>query len=485
MSIVCRQQEISCLEKLLSSKKPEFLAVYGRRRVGKTYLIRCFFTEKEAVLFSVMGSKTGSYRDQIAHFTRRIGEVFLGGIVPQLPDSWDSCFILLTQAINKVARNKKIVIFMDELPWLATRRSGLLETLDYYWNQYWSMDKRIKLIVCGSSASWIINKIINNRGGLHNRVTETIHLKPFKLGEVEQYLLSNKINLTRKQIVELYLVTGGVPFYLDHVKRGFSANQIIESLAFNDRGLLLNEFDKLFSSLFDHSETYIEMIEVIAGNWSGIGQEELFRRLKLSSKGNTGLSRLRNLEDAGFVMSFTPHFHQRKGIYYRLVDEYSIFYCSWIAPLKRSKMSQAFESGYWRSISQTPRWFSWAGYAFEALCYQHLNQIRRSLSLSPTAVPNSWRYMPRRDSDQCGAQIDLLFDRDDGAISVCEIKYSRQSFVISKDYAEKLKQKLKVFRQVTRTDKQLLLVMIVANGLKHNKYSEDLVDAVVTLEDLF
>ena len=485
MNIASRYDEIKILEKILASKQPEFLALCGRRRIGKTFLIRQFFDKKSCVFFNVTGSKDGAFKDQIAHFTQRLGEVFLDGIIPQAGNNWDASFKLLTKAINNVPKNKKVVIFLDELPWLATRRSKLLGMLDYYWNQYWSFDKRVKLIVCGSSASWIIDKIINNQGGLYNRLTKSIYLKPFNLAETEKFLQSKKVKLTRKQIAEIYMVTGGVPFYLNQIEPGRSATQIIEDLAFTDRAILLNEFENLFSSLFDDGDAHIEIVKTIAANRYGIGQEKLFNQLTRTVKGNTGLKRLKALEDAGFILSYVPHFHKQRGIYYRICDEYTVFYLSWLAPLKQTKMKQALDKGYWKTLTQTPKWYSWSGYAFEAVCYKHLNEIRRTLGLPPTAIPNTWRYQPLKKEDGEGAQIDLLFDRDDDAITLFEIKHSTKPFVITKEYAAKLRRKIEVFKKVTKTDKQIFLVMIASNGVKKNAYSEELLDGVITLDDLF
>lgn len=485
MSIASRLPEIALLNKIYSSKKPEFLAIFGRRRVGKTYLIRSVFEKKKCIFFAATGLKDGLMTDQIANFTKRIGEVFLSGIMPQIKSNWNETFQLLNDLLNKQAKNKKIVIFLDELPWMATRKSKLLQTIDYYWNQYWSREPRVKLIVCGSSTSWIINKIINNTGGLYNRITETIHLKPFTLLETEEYLKLNSVKLNKKQITELYMVTGGIPYYLSKVEPGQSSVQAIESLAFDSKALLFNEFNNLFDSLFEHSDAYVEIVKCIVNYREGIGQEALFKKLKKTSKGKTGLKRLEDLEHAGFITSFIPHFHKKRGVYYRVTDEYALFYLYWIEPLKSTKMSAALRKGYWKTLSQTPKWYSWSGYAFEAICYKHLNQIRSALNLSLASIPNSWRYTPLTKKNELGAQIDLLFDRDDHSITICEIKFSNKLYDINKDYYQKLKQKVDVFIKVTGVKKQIFIAMISANGIKKNKYSAELVSGIVTLEELF
>jgi AAA+ ATPase superfamily predicted ATPase len=497
-SIICRESELKTLERIFNSEKSEFIAVYGRRRIGKTYLIRNFFEAKKCIFFNITGTQNGEYKDQLRHFNQRFGETFLKGLTPKLPTNWNDAFKALTELISQTPKNKKVVIFFDELPWLATKKSKLLETLDYYWNQYWSVDNRIKLIVCGSSASWIINKIINNKGGLHNRVTETLFLQPFTLSESARYLaLNNKVELPKKQIAEIYMTTGGIPYYLNRVEPGLSATEVIEKLAFRHKAFLLDEFDNLFSSLFEDSDSYIEIIKAIASNRFGIGQTELFKRLTQTSKGSGGLARLKSLEDAGFIMSFKPHFSKERGIYYRVIDEYTLFYLYWIAPLKETKMSHSLTRGYWQALTQTPTWFAWAGYAFEAICYKHLREIRYALDLSPLAIPNSWRHVPRKkiplesssdtesNDGPLGAQIDLLFDREDDAMTLCEIKYTKKPFSIDQNYAAVLENKIKVFKQQTRTKKQIFMALISANGVVHNDYLKSLNPRILNLEDLF
>ncbi len=484
-SLVGRDEEISTLQRLLDSNKPEFLALYGRRRVGKTYLIRQFFEKKEVIFFNVTGSKKGSRLNQLKHFTQQIGKVFYGGVSLAVPKSWDDAFDVLTEAINKQEKNKKIILFFDELPWMATKKSMLLQGLDYYWNQFWSNDQRVKLIICGSSASWIIHKVINNKGGLHNRITRKIFLEPFTLSETRKFLENQKIQLNNQQILMIYMVTGGVPYYLSYIEKGWSAAQIIEKLAFTQKSVLLEEFDNLFSSLFDHSEIYIQLIKVIANRRYGIGQRELLQNIGTAAMGSMGINALRELEETGFIISFIPHFHKRQGIYYRLIDEYTYFYLKWIEPIKNTLQRKSLDKGNWQAIQKTPEWHNWLGYAFEAVCYKHISVIRKALSISPDAVANSWRYVPRKDEKWRGAQIDLLFERKDDAITLCEIKYSDEPFTITKEYVEKLKRKINVFKEQTRTKKQLFLAFISANGLKNNYYSEEMVNGIVTLDDFF
>lgn len=483
--LVGRESESHTLEQFLGSNAPEFLAIYGRRRVGKTFLIRKFFEKKEVIFFDVTGAKEAPLKEQIKHFTKQIGETFYKNARLASGKNWDETFELLTDAIDNTDGTKKIILFFDEFPWMATKNSRLLQNLDYYWNQHWSKNERVKLIICGSSASWIIEKIVNNKAGLHNRLTRQIHLEPFHLFQTKKFLKNLSINLNNRQIVELFMVMGGIPYYLSKVEKNLSATQLIEKLAFKQKSFFLEEFDNLFSSLFSDANVFVDMIKTIASYRYGIGQEDLLKKMGTALQGKGGMEKLKALQDAGFIIDFRPHLHKTKGVYYKVIDEYCLFYFSWIVPIKSTLLKKGLLVGYWDKSKVKPGWHSWAGLAFEALCYKHLPQISQALALSPTAIPNAWRYVPRDKNDELGAQIDLLFDRDDDSITVCEIKYSDKPFVITKEYANKLKQKVEIFKRITKTTKQIFIVMIAANGIKPNQYSDELIDDVVILDALF
>jgi uncharacterized protein len=485
-ALIGRKAEQETLDNAYASKRPEFIALYGRRRVGKTFLIRqCFDTRDEAVFFNSTGTKDGALKEQIAHFSQSIGNAFFGGVTPKPASNWDRTFALLTQAMTSVPKSKKIVLFFDELPWMATKNSHLLQTLDYYWNQYWSNDGRIKLIVCGSSASWIIDKIINNKGGLHNRITRTIQLNPFDLPETAQFLAKQGLRFNPAQVLQLYMAMGGIPYYLAAIAKGSSAAQAIEKLAFRRSGLLLGEFDKLFSSLFADAAPYIELLRLIAATRHGIAIKDIVARSRRFSKGGRIADKLEDLKRAGFVLAFKPYQRAKKGIYYRVIDEYTLFYLDWIEPVKDTLQEQSLAAGYWQGLQQSAGWHAWAGYAFEAVCFKHLPAIRRKLEIPPTAITHSWRYVPAKSSKEDGAQVDLLFDRRDEVITLCEIKYSNKPFVIDKAYARTLETKARIFAAKTKTKKQIMTTMIAAHGVAENLYSDNLLVGTVTLDDLF
>ena len=483
--ILGRLKEKELLNRLLKSKNAEFLALYGRRRIGKTYLVRNFFEEASCVFFHVTGLQEGKLEEQLELFTKQIGATFYNGANLAPRKRWMEAFEDLTNAIQTLPKNKKVVLFFDEFPWMVTKKSKLLQALDYYWNRYWVNDPRLKLIVCGSSASWIIKNIINNKGGLYNRITYSLKLEPFTLGETRSFLKNKGIPLNPQQVLSLYLVLGGVPHYLSRLNKGKSAAESIDELCFQTNGLLFGEFENLFKSLFHESEIYLKLCRTIAKYRYGIGQAQLIKESQIPQGGRI-TQRLKELEDTGFIMSFIPYGHKEKGVSYKIIDEYTLFYFHWIEPHLSAIRKQDRISGYWLSKSKTPGWRSWAGYAFEAVCYKHLPLIRRALHIDPGAEVGTWRYTPKkRQPDEEGAQIDLLFDRPDGIITLCEIKYTEQPFAIDKAYAKNLLNKIEIYQKHTRTKKQIFIAMITSGGLKPTLYSEDLITQHVGLEDLF
>lgn len=485
--IIGRHQEQKILETAYQSNKAEFIAIYGRRRVGKTFLIKTFFDSKSSPFFYCSGLQDGKLNAQLKEFANQLGHCFYQGAPIAPAKTWMDALAELHRALSHaktmLKKGQKITLFFDELPWLASRRSGALEALDYYWNRYWSHESHIKLIVCGSAASWMIDKIINNKGGLHNRVTRTIQLEPFSLAETQVYLDHNGVKLNQTQILELYMALGGIPHYLSLMFKGKSSSQIIDELCFQKAGALVSEFDRLFSSLFTDGTAYALLIEQIAKHRYGIGQAALIKATKLPDGGSTK-NKLMALEQAGFIQAFIPHQHQDKGIYYKVIDEYCLFYLHWIKPHLNTIQKQSRIKGYWLAKQKEAAWKSWSGYAFEAICYKHISEIKTALHIAAGAEIGSWRYVPRLSS-QTGCQIDLLFDRADGVITLCEIKYNAQPFIIDKAYAKSLQNKLETYRKMTRTKKQLFLGMVTANGLKETMYSEEIVHAVITLDDLF
>lgn len=482
--IIGRVAEKKELEEIFQSKEAEFVAVFGRRRVGKTYLIRNFFEAKKCTYFQMTGVYKGSLKTQLDQFAKEIGVSFYQGASIKSAVNWMDAFEELHNSMQKVAKNKKIVLFLDELPWMATKKSGVISALEYYWNRHWSHDARIKLIVCGSAASWIIKKIIKNRGGLHNRVTQKMILKPFSLNETLFFFKSMGHEYSVQQVCKIYMVIGGIPFYLKQIKRNASIDENINTLLFDPVGSLFNEFDEVFLSLFNHSDQFKELIKIIGTFQQGVSRSVLEAKSKLTSNGGRLTHRLEDLENTGFIKSFIPYGHKKLGLFYKLSDEYCHFYLKWIEPIK-TVLKQGNTTKFWKKIVSTPEYYNWQGYAFENICYKHILQIRKALDLEDYSLASPWRYVPRTGTADKGAQIDLLFDRDNESITVCEMKYTESPFTIDKKYAEILKQKINVFKKITGTPKQIFMALISAKGIKQNKYSKSLVNHVVVLSDLF
>lgn len=481
--IIGRKQETALLENILTSKDAEFLAVYGRRRVGKTFLIREFFQSK-GIYVEFTGVKDGDKHHQLKIFTEKLSQTFYPTLQLKPPSNWHDALELLSDSLEKQPKSKKIILFFDELPWMATKKSGLLQAIDYYWNTRWSQWKRLKFITCGSAASWMLDHLINAKGGLHNRITQSLLLRPFNLRQTQEFLQSYGINFKPKQIVDLYLVMGGIPHYLKQVKRNHSVIQNIDRICFQQDGLLYQEFSRLYTALFEDPELSMRLVRTIAQYHYGVSKEDLVKKIGKTS-GGTFDKRLEELEISGFIQRFVPYGHKKRNQFFRVIDPYSLFYIFWIEDFSEKRRIASQKTSYWATASQTPAWYNWAGYAFENLCYQHIDELLIALNLTHIACKiGSWRLIAQpRLKEQQGAQIDLLFDRDDDTITLCEIKYSQHAFVIDKDYAKNLANKIHVFERHFNSKKQINLVLITASGLKNNIWSEDLVNQVITLED--
>lgn len=478
--IFARSKELKLLESLYLSGKAEFLTVYGRRRVGKTFLIREFF-KKKGLYFALTGIKNASPTKQLKNFAFEYERVFNLEQLPS-PKNWQEAFIHLTKAIETIKSTERIILFFDELPWLATPRSGFLEDLDHFWNRYISNDPRIILIVCGSAASWMIRKIICNKGGLHGRLTAQIRLLPFDLKETEEFLQLQGVTLNRKAIVDLYMAIGGVPKYLNYVKKGQSALQIVSHLCFH--GPLNDEFNELYAALFDNHHRHVNVVKTLSKHLGGLTKVDLAKATGLSVGGGMNMI-LEELEQSGFILATRCFGKQKKNILYRLVDEYSLFYLKWIQKSKEDNLTHPDEK-FWINLFNSSLGQSWAGYAFETLCFKHLLNIKKALGITGILTSaSSWVYKTPKQSTEKGTQIDLLIDRADHCINLCEIKYCNEEFVINKSYDKELREKRAIFTQKTQTKKTIFLTLISPYGIKKNAGHFEIIDVNLKLDDLF
>lgn len=470
-NLIGRKKELEVFKSLLSSKKSEFVAVYGRRRVGKTFLIRNAFEQK--FIFQMTGIANASLTEQLSNFHIALQKADSSDQYTQATN-WLSAFQQLINHLEKSKKDKKVV-FIDELPWFDTRNSGFIRALEHFWNSWASACKDIILIVCGSATSWMINKLINNKGGLHNRVTKRMKLEPFTLYECEELLKSKNSLLDRYQIIQLYMALGGIPFYWDEVERGKSAMQNIENICFSETGLLRTEFTNLFRSLFSNYERHISIVYALARKSMGLTRDEIVKLSGLPNAGST-TRLLVELEESGFIRKYVPFGKKMRNSLYQLVDFYTHFY------LKFIKNTQPMDKNNWINMIDAPKYRTWSGYAFEQICLYHLPQIKKSLGVSgvQTSV-SSWRST----SDDKGAQIDLVIDRRDQVINLCEIKYSINPYTITKKYSGELRNKIGLFKSETKTRKSAFLTMITTYGVQQNQYSGALVQNEMVMDELF
>lgn len=474
--LIGRDKEKQILQNALTEEYSQFVAVYGRRRVGKTFLIRESYDYK--FTFQFTGAANTSSRKQLARFRMALKEHGLTDM-PKVFANWMTAFSELKRYINLQPEGKKI-IFLDELPWMDAPRSVFLSELESFWNGWASARKDIVFVVCGSATSWMVKKIIKNKGGLHNRLTHRIALKPFSLRLCEELVQSRGIEMTRKQILNGYMIFGGVPYYWSLLQKGYSLTQEIDRLIFTNDGDMYDEFSMLYASLFKKPEPYIKIISLLAGKKEGMTRIELIDKGGLEDNG--ALSKiLDDLEWCGFIRGYTVIGKQVKDEIFQLIDHYTLFYYEFIHGKRHGK-------NFWQAMEGKPQYNNWCGRAFERVCLWHTNQIKQKIGISGVLTNEyAWRHVPKNQSAEPkseGVQIDLLLDRSDGIIDLCEIKYSSDKYSITEAYHEKLNRRKAVFAEVTKTRKALHTVLITTYGLANNAYVGDIQNEI-QLDDLF
>lgn len=469
-NIIGRKAEKEVLHEYLSSGKSEFIALYGRRRVGKTFLIRELFGDD--FTFYATGVVDGTYAQQIANFNKEIAT--FGGAHLPAAENWNAVFSNLNLILEASRKKEKKVIFLDEVPWMNTPRSGFLSALDHFWNRYASMRKDVFLIICGSAASWIIENVVNNTGGLHNRLTGEILLQPFTLDECEAFFLAAGIDLPRYQLAEAYMIFGGIPYYLSLLKPGLSLPQNVDAIYFKESAPLRNEYLNVFRSLFRNADSHMRVIEALADKKNGKTREDIIAATGIQ-EGGWLTKILYELSASGFIREFLSFGKKKRERIYQLIDPFTLF-C-----LRFNEKRAAYSTDFWMQYCTTPAHGAWIGYAFEILCLLHIHQIRKALGISGVLSEiYSWRsktYTP-------GAQIDLVIERADQIINLCEMKYSQSEYSIDKAYDLVLRNKKAAFLAETKTRKAVHTTMITTYGLKRNMYQAG-IPFEVRLDDLF
>ena len=454
MLIAGRKEELEILDEIMQKKTSQFVIVYGRRRVGKTYLINEYFNNSFS--FKTVGVRKKNKRDNtIRPFYESLIKY---GKIRRKPKDWYEAFRLLEEILecDDVYREpitKKRVVFIDELPWFDSPKSSFREAFDYFWNMYGCTQKDLVLIVCGSATSWIVDNLLESKEGFHNRATNRIYLKPLTLSETEELLFMNDIKWERNEIIDCYMTFGGIPYYLNLLSPRYSLIQNIENLCFNDGGALRNELNELFSSLFTKYEEYLDVIKFLGKKRIGFTRDEIVKALNYKSGGKI-TKILDNLIKCSFIRRY-KNVVKGGNDFYQIIDPFTIFALNYI---NNDKISS------WIKYYNTPGYYNYAGLAFEVLCLNNITAIKKALDIYGIES-NEYSFK----NDEC--QIDLLIDRKDNVINLCEIKYSINEYVIDKEYHENLNKKIESFRRTTKTKKSIILTMITTSGIKKNMYS--------------
>ncbi len=476
-----REKEQHLLKEYINSNQSEFIAVYGRRRVGKTFLIQKVIGDEYA--FYVAGMNKVSMRIQLKNFMQGIRKHR-----PKVPlaKTWLDAFMALENYLESLPEGKKIV-FIDEMPWMDTPRSNFISGLEHFWNSWASWRDDIKLIVCGSATSWIINNLIKDRGGLHNRVTHKIPLKPFTLKECQVYFETRGFRLSTKQIAECYMALGGVPFYLSKMNKGEGVAQNIDRLVFSDDGELHDEFQNLYNSLYKNAANHIKIVTALALKGKGLTRQEIIKKTKLSDNGKFSLM-LEELESCGFIRSYEPLImangrqtsqssEERKSTdtLYQLVDAFTLFH------FQVMKKAEAHDAHFWSNNQNTHLYSTWSGLAFEMLCLNHVEQIKMALGISGINA-NVFSWFGK--GNQRSAQIDMLIDRADKTINICEMKFWNNPYTMTAKDENDIERKVSTFIEATHTDKNVIVTMITTKGIERNEYAE-CIQRELILDELF
>ena len=471
-NLIGREVECEKLQACLDSKKSQLVIIYGRRRVGKTYLVNQFFNNSFA--FKVTGVFDKPKEVQLEVFTQSLNNYF--GSTFETPDGWFKAFNILRNQLTTFPKDKKMIVFFDEMPWMDTQKSDFLSAFEWFWNDWGCAQNNIVFLVCGSATSWLVKNIDHNKGGMFNRQNCKLYLEPFNLNQTKKFLLSKNIDWSPYDIAMCYMIMGGIPYYLDLLSNEYTLNQNIDSMFFKRHGALWDEFEHLYNTLFSSSETHIKIVEALSEKRIGLSKKEISEKTNISQNGRL-TEMLSNLVSSGFIREYSFYGSKKKQTLYQLSDYYTMFYFKFI------KGKQGKDEHFWSNSTASPQVNSWSGFTFEQLCKDHLRQIKHKLGISGVlSYESSW--FVQADEDHDGAQIDMLLDRRDHVINVCEIKFSNDEFEIDKDYDLNLKRKINRFREVTNTKKTVLLTMITSFGVKKNMYVNN-VQSQVTLKDLF
>ncbi len=471
--IIGRENELTLLNDLDKTTQAQFVVIYGRRRVGKTFLVREHF--KERIVFDFVGSNKERNAQQVINFNSAFETQC--AILKKQATNWSEALEQLAKYLKTLPTNKKSIVFFDEFPWLDKPQSGFLGAFEYFWNQHASILKNLIFVASGSVASWIIKNLLNSYGGLHNRVTLSLEIQPFNLNETQQFLLSKKLKFTTYQTLQLYMTTGGIPFYLDRIMASRSAAQAIDKLFFAPNAALRNEFENLYASLFKKPEQYISVIRILAQHHYGLLRSTLVAKSSLPAGGS--LNRvLETLEECGFIIKMQPHGKKNKDATYRLIDLFSLFYLKFVDGKAGIKL------GTWQSLSEGALYKSWCGYAFENICLWHIPQIQMALGIQGVSIAvSSWNTKATDTTE--GAQVDIVIDRKDGITHLCEVKFSNSEFITTDKIKKSWRKKRAIFQHYNQSKNAVVTTFIGTYSPITNIHFNEEVHSFILMDQLY
>lgn len=479
--IIAREKEQALLTRLMEEPTAQFLPVYGRRRIGKTFLIREYFDDKFAFRHTAVSplefkdkDEKLLYRIQLDEFAHSLEKYGAKPVGPLL--NWFNAFHSLEDLLNRKKSKKKMVVFIDEMPWLDTPRSGFMSAFEHFWNDWGSGKHNLLLIVCGSATTWMLDNLVNNHGGLYGRINREMHMHPFTLNETERYFTSRNVNMDRYDMMQTYMIMGGVAYYMSFFEPGKSLADNIDSVFFNEGGFLLSEYDRLFTSLFSDNKNYRKIVECLSAFRYGATRAQISQTTGISD-GGTLSDMLKSLVKSDIISTYYNFGETKRNRYYKLTDMFCLFYLGFV------RRNPTNNPHYWHDNQNSPKLNSWRGTAFEDVCFVHQEQIRASLGISGVHA-EIYPWKASADGNAPGAQIDMLVDRADRVVNLCEMKFTRDEITIDKDYDAKLRNKIEALLNAVRNKKNVQATLVTTYGLKMNMYSNR-IQRVVTMDSLF
>ena len=477
--MIGREEESREINERYDSRRPEFIAVYGRRRVGKTYLIDEALKDKITFRHSGLSpvdeqNNKNGLKEQLRHFYLSLQ--LQGMKKSKCPSSWLEAFFMLEKHLQSIDNGSRQVVFLDELPWLDTPRSGFITALEAFWNGWAYHRDNMMLVVCGSATSWMTDKLINNYGGLYGRLTSRIKLAPFTLSECERFFQSKGISLSRYDIAQSYMVVGGIPYYLDYMRKGLSLAQNIDRMFFAEGAKLRDEYNRLFASVFSNPEQMKSIVQLLSTRHSGFTRQEILAKTEMDDCGAT-TKLLKALEVSDFIKSYIPFGKGKRDLHYKLTDPFCMFH------LKFVQGQTEIDPDFWMHNVTSQSVSAWRGIAFEELCFSHISQIKKALDILGVSSRQS-AFVVKGEGETEGMQIDLLIDRKDNVLNLCEMKFVATDFEVDNDYEKKLRHRLQWMMNHMNRRQSLQMTLVTTFGLKYG-YHSGIFQQVVTLDKLF